>query len=37
MKEIARFFRLVALAWLASASSAFAGELPKNGSYDYTA
>ncbi len=37
MKEILRFFHLVALAGLASAFSAFAGELPKEGSYDYTA
>ena len=37
MKEILRFFHLVALAGLASAGSAFAAELPKEGSYDYTA
>jgi hypothetical protein len=37
MSETWRFFYLVALTGLASAGSAFAGELPKEGGYDYTA
>ena len=37
MSETLRSFYLVALIGLASAASAFAAELPKEGSYDYTA
>lgn len=37
MSETLRFFYLVALIGFASAGSAFAAELPKEGSYDYTA
>ena len=37
MSQTLRFFYLVALIGLASAGSAFAAELPKEGSYDYTA
>ena len=37
MRQTSGSFYFVALIWLASAGSAFAAELPKEGSYDYTA